>query len=145
VSEIRPSKRKPVEFTVELETELAQKWGLKIVGVAFYAKPSGGSWVKVELEPGAGSRYRLPDDAFNTFNDMFVGDLDRGSFLSVRIGRGGGRAGRFDLYDFDSPWNFECKIKRDIDGPIRTYEVERPTKEAEIPDFRWRKRMEKYQ
>jgi hypothetical protein len=145
VAEIRPSKRTPVEFRVELEAELANKWGLKIEGATFYAKPSGGDWVRIKLAAASGNRYRLPDDEFENFNDMFVGDMDRGSFLSLKMGCSGERASRFDLYDLESPWNFECKVKRRIAGPMRTYEVERPTKEAEIPDFRWRKRMEKYQ
>lgn len=144
-SEIRPSKRQQVEFTVRLESELAQKWGLRIDGITFYALPSGGSWEKVELRHVGGSKYWLPSEGFNTFRDTFVDDLDRGSFLSVKIGRSGGQSARFNLYDFGSSWNFECKVSRDIDGPLWTYEVERPKKESEFPDFRWRKRMEKYQ
>ena len=88
---------------------------------------------------------KKPIIGFNTFRDTFVGDRDRGSFLSLKMGCRGQNASRFDLYDLDSRWNFECKVARDIKGPIWTYEVERPEKESEFPDFRWRKRMEKYQ
>lgn len=144
-SEIRPSKRRQVEFRIVLEQELASKWGFRIDSVTFYALPSGGSWEKIELKPVGGNRYWLPEEGFNTFRDTFVGDLDRGSFLSLKMGCGGQNARRFDLYDLESCWNFECKVARDVKGPVWTYEVERPKKESEFPDFRWRKRMEKYQ
>lgn len=145
-NEIRPSRRTPIEFKVELQEDLAKKWGLRIESLAFYALPSGGTWEKVELSrEGDEGRYRVRDEDFNRFRDAFVGDLDRGSFVSLKVGRQGARSDRFRRYDFDSHWNFECKVTRDMKGPLFSYEVERPRKEAEIPDFRWRRRMEKYQ
>lgn len=140
-SEIRPSKRKPLEFEVKLEEELADKWGLRIEGVAFYGLPSGGSWEKVELSrQGDGSHYRVRDEDFDRFRLTFPPHKDRGIFLSVKVGCEGPRSDRFRLYDFDSHWNFECKVSRGTG-----YEVERRRKEAEIPDFSWRRRLEKYQ
>lgn len=48
-----------------------------------------------------------------------------------------------DLYDFQSPWNFEVKLSEESVGNKKRYIISREREWAEIPDFEWREKIDK--
>jgi LysM repeat protein len=117
--------------------------------IVIYVYAADGEWKKIPLLFDGTSRWVIPRgrDA-QTFFNFVNGNDERSIFMSIKFNQ---RDALVSHYDFDSRWNFEIQIDSDTSGggvfgtdTHKVYTIERDVDRAEIPDFEWRRRFDKY-
>jgi hypothetical protein len=117
--------------------------------IVIYVYGADGEWKKIPMHSD-GTRWIIQRgrDA-QTFFNFVNGNEERSIFMSMKFSQ---RSPLVSHYDFDSRWNFEIQVDSDTSGggifgtdTHKMYTIERDVDRAEIPDYEWRRRFEKYQ
>jgi hypothetical protein len=117
--------------------------------IVIYVYAADGEWKKIPLQFNGTNRWVIPRgrDA-QTFFNFVNGNNERSIFMSMKFNQ---RSALVSHYDFESRWNFEIQIDSDTSGggifgtdTHKVYTIERDVDRAEIPDFEWRRRFDKY-
>jgi len=116
--------------------------------VAMYSYGPDGEWRMVPLRYNGAGRWVIDNvgDA-KIFRKIIARNKDRSNYLSMKFKK---KSGLVAHYDFDYRWNFEFQVDDDTSGgwpwkrTHKKYIIERDEDYAEIPDFEWRKKFDKY-
>ncbi|MBU1319297.1 MAG: metallophosphoesterase [candidate division Zixibacteria bacterium] len=146
---IRDEHRGTVDYRFRLVIFQHVRNLVNLEDIVIYVYAADGEWKKIQMQYDGSSRWIIPRgrDA-QTFFNFVAGNNERSIFMSIKFNQ---RSPLVSHYDFDSRWNFEIQIDSDTSGggifgtdTHKVYTIERDVDRAEIPDYEWRRRFEKY-